>query len=141
MTRLAAIVFVLTAACGDVPFPTLFVFADAANVELCCDAAGELPLVAEEFEMFATGPMDASIDTSAYKVQLDYTSTSEAVTLSLPSGSSLPLGSSTVAILVERCDFTEALLDINITLSGQRTNGATFQTGWLGTIAVTNTCP
>lgn len=140
MTRLAAITLLLVAACEDVPFPTLLVFADPTNVELCCDASGEFPVVAEEFEVFATGPMNDGIDVSAYELVLNYTSTTEAVMLSLPSGSELPLGSSTIGVLVDSCDFTEALVDIDITLSGQRTNGSTFQTGWIGKITVTNTC-
>ncbi|MEM7436610.1 MAG: hypothetical protein AAF436_15745 [Myxococcota bacterium] len=145
MTRLGAAPWVAMAvtlllACGDAPFPTLLVFADPTDVEICCDQADALPIVAEEFEVFASGPTNDGIDTSAYDVTLDYTSSAEPVTLSVPSGDSLPLGSSTVAILVEGCDFTEAVVDIEVTLSGERTSGEAFQTGWIGAATVTNTC-
>ena len=139
MRRALAIGLLLLASCDEVPFPTLFVFADPENVELCCNPDETFPLVVEEFDVYTDGPT-AGIDPDSYEVRLDYTSTSDAVTLSVPSGGSLPFGRASVDVLVDSCGFGEALLDIEITLSGERLGGSTFQTGWIGKITITDTC-
>ncbi|MEM8606773.1 MAG: hypothetical protein AAGF92_06690 [Myxococcota bacterium] len=139
--RRALLVGMLLSACSGVPYPVLLVFTDIQDVTVCCNPEGEFPIVAAEFFVDPRGPSGGAIDPTTYEVQLFYTSTSELVTLSEPSGASLPLSNSTLAVLVEGCDFDEALLDIDIVLTVERTDGTLLETGWVGEITVTNSCP
>ena len=102
---------------------------------------GSFPLVVEEFEVFTDGPHRRDRPPHRTKSESTTRAPLRAVTLSVPSGSSLPFGRAALDILVNSCDFGDASLDMEITLSGERLDGSMFQTSWLGRTTVTNTCP
>jgi len=137
----AAAGILLAFGCEEVPFPAVFVYTTAEDVEVCPDPQDDLPVSIEEFEVFADGPTGGSIDPQSYETRIDYAASSEAVALSVPSGTMLPLGRTSLDVLLESDDFDQATIDLEVTLSGERSDGSAFQTGWLGRIEVTNTCP
>ena len=117
---------------------------NAEDITFCCDDTQGPPGKIGEFDIFLNEGALGFLDPASIEAQLTYMGIEGTpIRLSLPNGAALPLGTTTVEVFADACDFEQVNIRYRVMLVGRRADESrnSFTSSSIVDFSVTNTCP
>jgi hypothetical protein len=137
----SALACLALAGCSQNSFTRQTFALNASDIVVCCDDQDALPAQVGEFQVLLfQGPL-LPFEGRGLEITFTQVGDSTPVRLSLASGSNLDIGSTTVDVFVDDCDFRAAQVRFRVDVTGRTADGRTEVITQEGAFTVVNSCP